>query len=136
MVIDDLADRKHECDLLLDQTLGRMHKDYSKKVDSSCKFLFGPQYSLLRNEFKEWRKFSLSRRKKIQVNKWTNLALSDFSFRFIVSLHRLRGEVPQTGSSRQGRPHGLQVGLQCSTARHYCIDYSKELCSRILFLYD
>ena len=30
--------------------------------------IFGPQYSLLRNEFKEWRKFSLSRRKKIQVN--------------------------------------------------------------------
>ena len=69
LVIDDLADREHECDLLLDQTLGRMHKDYSEKVERPCEFLFGPRYSLLRNEFKEWRKFSLSRRKKILVNK-------------------------------------------------------------------
>ena len=69
LVIDDLADREHECDLLLDQTLGRTHKDYSKKVESPCEFLLGPQYSLLRKEFKEWRKFSLSRRKKIQVNR-------------------------------------------------------------------
>jgi UDP-2,4-diacetamido-2,4,6-trideoxy-beta-L-altropyranose hydrolase len=69
LVIDDLADRKHQCDLLLDQTLGRTYEEYYEKVESSCEFLFGPQYSLLRNEFKEWRKFSLSRRKKIQVNR-------------------------------------------------------------------
>ncbi|MDB0032785.1 UDP-2,4-diacetamido-2,4,6-trideoxy-beta-L-altropyranose hydrolase [Amylibacter sp.] len=69
LVIDDLADRKHQCDLLLDQTLGRTYEEYYEKVESSCKFLFGPRYSLLRNEFKEWRKFSLSRRKKIQVNR-------------------------------------------------------------------
>jgi UDP-2,4-diacetamido-2,4,6-trideoxy-beta-L-altropyranose hydrolase len=39
MVIDDLADRNHHCDILLD------------KVPAHCKLLLGPQNALLRDEF-------------------------------------------------------------------------------------
>ncbi len=62
MVIDDLADRKHECDFLLDQTFGRESSDYSGLVPTSCKVLTGAHYSLLRDEFTKWREKSLRRR--------------------------------------------------------------------------
>ncbi len=52
MVIDDLADRKLDCDLLLDQNY---YKDasqrYSKLVDEKSRCLLGPRYMLLRDEF-------------------------------------------------------------------------------------
>lgn len=52
MVIDDIADRQHECDVLLDQNLyADMDERYVEKVPASCAILLGPEYALLRNEF-------------------------------------------------------------------------------------
>lgn len=62
MVIDDLADRKHDCDLLLDQSLGRKHIDYQDLVPRECCLLTGPKYALLRPEFAALRDESLARR--------------------------------------------------------------------------
>jgi UDP-2,4-diacetamido-2,4,6-trideoxy-beta-L-altropyranose hydrolase len=62
MVIDDLADRQHDCDLLLDQTYGRNTEDYKSLVPTHAKLLLGAGYALLRPEFAEWRDFSLKRR--------------------------------------------------------------------------
>jgi UDP-2,4-diacetamido-2,4,6-trideoxy-beta-L-altropyranose hydrolase len=57
MVIDDLADRPHGCDLLLDQNYYRdMVARYEKLVPPHCKKLLGPKYALLRPEFKEIRR--------------------------------------------------------------------------------
>jgi UDP-2,4-diacetamido-2,4,6-trideoxy-beta-L-altropyranose hydrolase len=64
MVIDDLADRKHQCDILLDQTFGRQQEDYSVFTPKDCQLLLGSQYALLRPEFAEWRPYSLERRTK------------------------------------------------------------------------
>lgn len=64
MVIDDLADRTHDCDILLDQTFGRHRKDYSALVPSGCIVLVGSKYSLLRPEFAKMRPFSIARREK------------------------------------------------------------------------
>lgn len=48
MVIDDLADRPHSCDLLLDQNLvASLHTRYNNKVPESCGRLLGPEYALL-----------------------------------------------------------------------------------------
>jgi len=63
MVIDDLADRKHSCDILLDQSFGRQQEDYRLLVPKSCELLLGSQYALLRPEFSEWRQYSIGRRK-------------------------------------------------------------------------
>jgi UDP-2,4-diacetamido-2,4,6-trideoxy-beta-L-altropyranose hydrolase len=68
MVIDDLADRKHQCDILLDQTFGRQQEDYSTFTPKDCKLLLGSQYALLRPEFAKWRSYSLKRRKKSKIN--------------------------------------------------------------------
>jgi len=66
MAIDDLADRRHQCDILLDQTFGRTREDYLKLVPKGCKLLLGSKYSLLRPEFVKWREYSLERRKKVE----------------------------------------------------------------------
>lgn len=63
MVIDDLADRAHDCDLLLDQNLGRAQAEYLELVPSGCTLLTGPDYALLRPEFAALRQQSLARRR-------------------------------------------------------------------------
>lgn len=62
MVIDDLADRPHTCDLLLDQNLGRQEADYGSLLKGKTTPLIGPQYALLRSEFLALRAQSLARR--------------------------------------------------------------------------
>jgi UDP-2,4-diacetamido-2,4,6-trideoxy-beta-L-altropyranose hydrolase len=62
MVIDDLADRRHDCDILLDQNYGRDEKAYIGLINKRCILLCGPKYSLLRPQFSEWREYSLRRR--------------------------------------------------------------------------
>ena len=51
MVIDDLANRSHDCDILLDQTLGREKSDYEKLVPNYCQLLLGAEFIMLRDEF-------------------------------------------------------------------------------------
>jgi UDP-2,4-diacetamido-2,4,6-trideoxy-beta-L-altropyranose hydrolase len=62
VVLDDLADREHHCDLLLDQNLGHVEEDYVSLVPKCCKILTGPKYALLRPQFNKWRSASLARR--------------------------------------------------------------------------
>ncbi|WP_339532795.1 UDP-2,4-diacetamido-2,4,6-trideoxy-beta-L-altropyranose hydrolase [Pseudomonas mucidolens] len=62
LVIDDLADRKHECDLLLDQNLGHTDAHYAGLVTPRCELLVGPKYALLRPEFSHLREKSIARR--------------------------------------------------------------------------
>ncbi len=53
-VIDDLADRCHDCDLLLDQNLvADMHDRYADKVPRACGMLLGPKYALLQPVYAE-----------------------------------------------------------------------------------
>ncbi len=67
MVIDDLADRKHSCDVLLDQTFKRKKKDYVSLVPETCQLLLGGEFAILRAEFAKWREYSLDRRNKNSV---------------------------------------------------------------------
>ena len=54
MVIDDLADRAHDCDLLLDQNLvAKMHTRYVDKVPAECRLLLGLEYALLQPLYAE-----------------------------------------------------------------------------------
>jgi UDP-2,4-diacetamido-2,4,6-trideoxy-beta-L-altropyranose hydrolase len=52
MAIDDLANRRHECDLLLDQNLSDGPADrYAGLVPSRCARLLGPRFALLQPEY-------------------------------------------------------------------------------------
>lgn len=52
MIIDDLADRDHECDLLLDQNLPADAMRYARRVPPEAGVLVGPSFALLREEFR------------------------------------------------------------------------------------
>jgi len=62
LVIDDLADRPHDCDLLIDQTYGRRGADYGGSVPPGCRLLIGTTYALLRPEFRLLRAQALAKR--------------------------------------------------------------------------
>ncbi len=62
VVIDDLADRPHDCDFLMDQTFGRTADAYADLVPQECVILTGTSYTLLRPEFSALRDETLRRR--------------------------------------------------------------------------
>ena len=55
MVIDDLADRQHDCDLLLDQNYGSSAERYRGLVSADCAECHGPEYALLKPVYAERR---------------------------------------------------------------------------------
>jgi UDP-2,4-diacetamido-2,4,6-trideoxy-beta-L-altropyranose hydrolase len=69
VVLDDLADRTHDCDLLIDQNLGRSESHYQRLVPPRCRVLTGPSYALLRAEFATMRAYSLGRREPASLRR-------------------------------------------------------------------
>ena len=52
MAVDDLADRVHDCDVLLDQNLvADMGERYASKGPDHCRILSGPRFALLQSEY-------------------------------------------------------------------------------------
>ena len=62
LVFDDLANRCHDADILLDSSLGRQAENYRGLVPTGAAVLAGPQWALLRPEFAAERTAALVRR--------------------------------------------------------------------------
>ena len=62
MVIDDLANRSHQCQLFLDPNLGRRFSHYDSLLPVNCKSLIGADFAILGAEFRKFRDQSLKRR--------------------------------------------------------------------------
>ncbi len=62
VAIDDVL-RKHHCDMLLDQTLGRSPSDYSKLTPKYCDIMTGLEYALLNEKFSKYRQLALNKPK-------------------------------------------------------------------------
>lgn len=62
LAIDDLADRAHRADLLLDVNAGRRAEDYDRWLAPGTPRLIGPSFALLRPEFAAARPAALARR--------------------------------------------------------------------------
>lgn len=68
LVIDDLANRKHDCDLLLDQNLyHHTTQRYKEYVPQHCQLLLGPRYALLRNQFSAIQKTTQNKTRSKEV---------------------------------------------------------------------
>lgn len=65
LVIDDLADRAHDCDLLLDATPLRAAGLYCDRVPPGCAVLTGSAFALLRPDFQRLRPEALARRREL-----------------------------------------------------------------------
>lgn len=62
LVLDDLANRQHDCNMLVDQNLGRKISHYQALLNENAVRLCGPDYALLRPEFSASRARALKRR--------------------------------------------------------------------------
>lgn len=62
LAIDDLANRPHRADLLVDPNLGRQAQDYTDLVPNDCQLCVGPRYAMLRPEFATLREDALASR--------------------------------------------------------------------------
>lgn len=62
VAIDDLADRPHDADLLIDSGGSRQRQDYARLVPTGCRLAIGPAYAPLRSAFVRQRRRSLARR--------------------------------------------------------------------------
>ena len=66
-VIEDLANRHHDCDLLIDQNCSdRTVETFKRQVPETCKFLIGPKYALLNSVFAEIREVSVAQRTELK----------------------------------------------------------------------
>ena len=63
VVIDDLANRQHDCDLLVDQNFGRQERHYTGLLPPHARVLAGPRYAMLRPEFAAARPHAHERRR-------------------------------------------------------------------------
>ena len=58
-VIDDLADRSHDCDVILNSNLYSTNDIYNELIPSDCKKFIGPYYSLLGDQYRQYRESKL-----------------------------------------------------------------------------
>ena len=124
LVIDDLAGRVHDCDVLLDQNLWSDEAQrYQGKVPTHCQQLIGPAYALLRDEFASARRTAAPRTgpaRRVLVSfggvdssNWTGVAIEALS-----SL-RARFEAIDVviGGSH---PHRMSIASACETFGFTC----------------
>jgi len=66
-VIEDLAGRHHDCDLLIDQNYSdRTVETFKQQVPEKCKFLIGPKYAMLNSIFAKIREVSAAPRNDLK----------------------------------------------------------------------
>lgn len=135
MVIDDLANREHACDILLDQNYYTDQQErYNKFVPPTCLKMQGPAYSLLRSEFASIRR-NLKKQYGTVKRMFVFFGGSDETNETAKALHaiRLMDELNIQFDVVVGfhNPYKAEIEEMCrqlQNTRFYCqIDYIAEL---------
>jgi UDP-2,4-diacetamido-2,4,6-trideoxy-beta-L-altropyranose hydrolase len=96
-VIDDLADRMHDCDLLLDQNLhDAPGRRYSGLVAEGTQVFVGPQYALLKPEFCAVRAVRRTRGVRRMMSFFGGVDSTNESLKIVEALRSLGPAAPQT----------------------------------------
>lgn len=69
VVIDDLANRQHDCDVLIDQGYSRKESCYTDLVPADCKILTGSDYVMIRSDFLLVKEHAIKKRLNTKVIK-------------------------------------------------------------------
>lgn len=124
LAIDDLADREHDCDILLDQNLhARMESRYAGKVPKHCRQLLGPRFALLREEFDEMRRKTGARDgrvRRVLVN-FGGMDSMNFTSEAITALAKVsENSLSVDVVIGAEHPHRLEVESACSRSGFVC----------------
>lgn len=128
-VLDDLANRALDCDLLVDQNaLGGHHQRYPALTPSHCHHLLGPSYTLLRQEIRDAaaaRQHTAPHSTVVFLGGADNDRLTDL---VLDRLERLP-QPPQAVQVLAGamNPRGRQLAARCETAGHAFALASRDL---------
>lgn len=134
-VIDDLANRVHDADILLDQNLHNNLEDrYEGLLPATCSKLLGPQYALLRPEFQEARKSLRKRDGRIQriLVFFGGSDLTNETMKVLTVLSKLQNEEILIDVLVGGiNPHREQIINHCNKHKniqyHINVDYVANL---------
>ena len=142
-VIDDLANRAHDCDILLDQNFYLdKERRYIGLVPDKCKLLLGPRHALLREEFYEARQHLQKRNgqiRKIMVfyggSDMTNETMKVLSA--LCCWHETRSDIMVDVIVGASNPHKEAVAAFCNSSAakewmdYYCqVDNMAEFMAR------
>lgn len=87
VVIDDLCNRPHRCDLLIDQTFQREVAEYTSLNESQGTILTGTKFALLSPTFSGLRELSITRKAQLNLPKTLLLTMGG------VDAHNITGKV-------------------------------------------
>lgn len=131
MVIDDLANRNHNCDILLDQNLNRSEADYKQLVPKKCDLFVGVRYALVREEF-----WSLRNKKKTPN---TTLKKNILVFFSGADINNYTGRTLEILSTREfsginvdviigaNNKFSEEIKLKCSNFKFHCHIQTKNM---------
>jgi len=123
MVIDDLADRHHDCDVLLDQNYyADMQTRYRGKLPAYSQLLLGPRYALLREEFvtlREHVKIRTGDVKKILVF-FGGVDANNYTFQTIEALSEISSEFEVDVVIGAQHPSKSQIEVTCNNKGFIC----------------
>lgn len=136
-VIDDLANRSHDCQILLDQNFVDDFKErYQGLVPSSCIQLLGPSYLILRPEFYQVVRSSRNREKRILIF-FGGSDPTDETGKVLQALQAIRLTDWQVdvvvGKANPKIREIARLCQQIGAAYHCQIDYLAELMSKAAF---
>lgn len=132
-VIDDLADRAHDADLLLNQNLGADAARYTGLMPPGCISLFGPRYALLREEFAQARRGLLPRSGALRrvLVFLGGVDAGGYTERAIEALALCRLPLDVDVVVGPSNPRGVDIAARCRELGYACAQGAADMAARM-----
>jgi UDP-2,4-diacetamido-2,4,6-trideoxy-beta-L-altropyranose hydrolase len=127
IVFDDLANRKHFCDILVDPTPGRAAVDYQRFIPSRAQALLGPRFAMVHRAYREKRAAACRRQVKgIAVRRilvsMGSTDPTDATSSVIESIKTLGSNVRVDVILGAGAPHRERIAGRLAANMRLCVE--------------